>query len=74
MSLTDTIIAFVAERTPEDVGPQTRFTDLDIDSLVLLELAAALKRDYGVLLTDDDLYAADTIEGAAALVSRRAPV
>jgi acyl carrier protein len=73
MSLTETITAFVAERTGEDVTAQSRFDDLGLDSLVLLELAALLKRDYGVELTDDDLFAAGTAEGAAALVGARSP-
>jgi acyl carrier protein len=74
MSLTETITEFVAQRIDEEVTAQTRFADLGLDSLVLLELAALIKRDYGVNLTDDDLLAAGTAEKAAELVDERAPV
>ncbi|WP_432839684.1 acyl carrier protein [Dactylosporangium sp. CA-092794] len=74
--LTDKIAAFVAERSDaeEEVTADTKFLDLGLDSLVLLELAAQLKRDYGIPVTDDDLYAAGTAAGAAALVAERRAV
>ncbi|MDG6106918.1 hypothetical protein Daura_28300 [Dactylosporangium aurantiacum] len=74
MQLTEKITTFVAERTAAPVAADTPFTDLDLDSLVLLELATQLKRDHGVNLTEDDLLVAGTPERVAALVGDRAPV
>lgn len=38
----------------------TPFMDLGYDSLALLETAARLKRDHGVMIADEDLHALET--------------
>ncbi|NNG38273.1 acyl carrier protein [Flexivirga sp. ID2601S] len=45
----------------------TTFTDLGYDSLVLLETAGQISRNYGVVLSDDDL---EQIETPRELVER----
>ena len=74
--ITRDIGSFVSDKVlmGEEVARDTAFIDLGLDSLVLLELTAMLNKQYRVGLTEDDLLAAGTIEGAAALVESRRPV
>jgi acyl carrier protein len=54
-----------------DLGPATTFDDLDVDSLVLVELAVILKRTFGVLLDVDELTAGLTVSQVAELVQAK---
>ncbi|WP_217165381.1 acyl carrier protein [Streptomyces sp. AC512_CC834] len=54
-----------------EISGATDFESLEFDSLVLVELAVILTRDYGVEITDEELAEAETIEATAALVNSR---
>lgn len=54
-----------------DLGPDVTLGSLDIDSLVLVELAVAMERQFGVTVEAGDLRADQTIDEAAALVAAR---
>jgi acyl carrier protein len=60
-----------AGETGGDVGPDATLGSLDIDSLVLVELAVALEREFGVTVEAGDLRADQTLDEAAALVDAR---
>jgi acyl carrier protein len=47
------------------------FEDLDLDSLVLLELAVVLQSRVGVILTDLEMVDAGTISATAEIVAQR---
>jgi acyl carrier protein len=75
MTVSERIAGILADKygyPPDVLGPQTRFTALDFDSLVLAELAALLGHAYGVALVDDELAEAGSIGEVAGLVERRA--
>jgi acyl carrier protein len=71
-AITNRIIAIIGEKyAPDDVGldATTDFESLDFDSLVLVELAVILTREFGVQGGDDELAATATIGAAAGLVA-----
>lgn len=51
--------------------PGATFDDLGVDSLVIVEFALLLKKEFGVLLTDGELRASDTVADAATLLDAR---
>ncbi|GAA4785958.1 acyl carrier protein [Streptomyces ziwulingensis] len=55
----------------KEISGATDFESLEFDSLVLVELAVILTRDYGVEVTDEELAEAETIEATAALVNSK---
>ncbi|MGI5466725.1 acyl carrier protein [Streptomyces sp. CA-132043] len=60
--------------TGEDLADQ-RFTDLDYDSLAVLELSSRIEREYGVTIPDGDLAHTMTLrEAVTYVVSRLAEV
>lgn len=64
--LTDTFGVFGG-----DPRRDTTFESLDIDSLVLLELAVALERRFGITVPEGALFAEQTIAEAAEVVDAR---
>ena len=74
---TELLIEFVAEKLDvpaSSLRPDTAFDDLDLDSLVLLELAVLVRNRIGVTVSDLEMAEARTISGAAEIVaSRRFP-
>ncbi|MGW4114054.1 phosphopantetheine-binding protein [Actinosynnema sp. NPDC004786] len=62
------------EHFPEfaaDVDERTSFDDLDLDSLVLVELGVVLLKRYDVRLSEDDIVGARDFRTLAALVNER---
>ncbi|MEU6113372.1 acyl carrier protein [Streptomyces sp. NPDC047117] len=58
----------------EDFADQ-RFTDLDYDSLAVLELSSRIEREYGITIPDGDLAHTMTLrEAVTYVVSRLAEV
>nr|WP_268995147.1 phosphopantetheine-binding protein [uncultured Rhodococcus sp.] len=74
MSVTYKDIASVVNtHFPEFAGtiePTTTYSDLDFDSLVLVELGVVLSRIHSVAIEEQDLVAANSFSGAAELVNR----
>lgn len=54
-----------------ELSPQTRFEDLEFDSLVMLELAVALELRLGIPVTDEELLSVESIGEAAELLSAK---
>lgn len=55
----------------DQFDPDVTLGSLEIDSLVLVELAVSLERQFGVIVEAGDLRADQTLDEAAALVAAR---
>ncbi|MEU1408705.1 acyl carrier protein [Streptomyces sp. NPDC005728] len=56
---------------PDDTSADTDFESLDLDSLVLIELAVILTKQYGVQVTGEELATAGTVAKVAELLSAK---
>ena len=65
----DALVEFGEER--ENLSPQARFADLDVDSLDLVELAQIIEDEYGIEVADSDLDRIETVDDVVELVSAR---
>jgi acyl carrier protein len=55
----------------DDITPTTPFAELDMDSLVLVELAVILSRTYGVPVDESELAEAGTVDEVVALLAMK---
>jgi acyl carrier protein len=74
----ETIVNQLAELLAENYAlpvkqlkPDTRFEELDLDSLVLIELTVILQTRWGVALADGELRPEQTIAELAALLNAK---
>jgi acyl carrier protein len=65
----DALVEFGEER--ENLTPQARFEDLDVDSLDLVELAQIVEDEYGVEIADKDLDKIETVSDVTELITAR---
>ena len=56
---------------PENVTPDSRFEDLDIDSLDLVELAQVIEDEYKIGVTDADMDKIATVQDVVDFVAER---
>jgi acyl carrier protein len=56
---------------PENVKPDSRFEDLDIDSLDLVELAQVIEDEYSIEITDAEMEKITTVQDVVEFVSAR---
>ncbi|MER5727691.1 MULTISPECIES: acyl carrier protein [unclassified Streptomyces] len=56
----------------ESVVPEATFDDLGLDSLSQIELATALKKRLGVVITDDELTEIAAVSDIIALIEQKA--
>jgi acyl carrier protein len=56
---------------PENVNPGSRFEDLDIDSLDLVELAQVIEDEYKIEVTDADMDKIATVQDVVDFVAER---
>ncbi|MFE0421196.1 acyl carrier protein [Streptomyces sp. NPDC058953] len=72
-SVHDSVVeVFVArfDLDAETVTPEASFDDLGLDSLSQLELATALKKRLGVVISDEELSEVSTVSDIVALVEK----
>jgi acyl carrier protein len=71
--ISEKVIASLVEfgEEPENVKPDSRFEDLDIDSLDLVELAQVIEDTYGIEITDQDMDKIETVQDVVDFVSSR---
>ncbi|MEU3599211.1 acyl carrier protein [Streptomyces sp. NPDC006798] len=70
----DSVVEVVVARfglDAEAVVPEATFDDLGLDSLSQLELATALKKRLGVVISDEELSELATVSDITALVEQR---
>jgi acyl carrier protein len=67
------VIAALVEfgEEPENIKPDSRFEDLDIDSLDLVELAQVIEDEYGIEVNDSDMDQITTVQEAVTFVTDR---
>jgi acyl carrier protein len=65
----DALVEFGEER--EGLTAQSRFADLDVDSLDLVELAQIIEDEYEIEVQDSDLDKIETVNDVVELVSAR---
>jgi acyl carrier protein len=65
----DALVEFGEER--ENLTPNARFEDLDVDSLDLVELAQIVEDEYGVEVADSDLDKIETVSDVVELINSR---
>jgi acyl carrier protein len=67
------VIAALVEfgEEPENVKLDSRFEDLDIDSLDLVELAQVIEDEYGIEVSDADMDGIKTVQDAVTYVTER---
>ncbi|MES4909394.1 MULTISPECIES: acyl carrier protein [Streptomyces] len=73
-SLHDSVVeVFVArfDLDPEAVVPEATFDDLGLDSLSQIELATALKKRLGIVITDDELSEIAVVGDIIAIAERK---
>lgn len=56
-----TLISEISEVPAEDITPETPLEDLGFDSLVLVELAMKLRKEFGVVASDEELDSVETV-------------
>ena len=71
--VTERVISALVEfgEEPENVKPDSRFEDLDIDSLDLVELAQVIEDEYGIEISDPDMEKIETVSDVVELVHER---
>jgi acyl carrier protein len=71
-ALKEQLRALVAEIAEKDAVPDgATFKDLGIDSMMGVEIVAAIERQYQIKIDDDELAAFKDLDAAYALVARK---
>ena len=70
--LREALRALVAEIAEKDEIPDgATFKDLGIDSMMGVEIVAAIERQYAIKIEDDELAGFKDLDGAYALVAKK---
>jgi acyl carrier protein len=71
--VTERVISALVEfgEEQENVKPDSRFEDLDIDSLDLVELGQVIEDEYGVEIQDKDMDQIKTVQDVVDFVTAR---
>src|SRR3954447_9284606 len=71
--VSERVVAALVEfgEEPENVKPDSRFEDLDIDSLDLVELAQVIEDEYKIEVTDADMDKIATVQDVVDFVAER---
>lgn len=72
-TLTDQLLKLMISEygAPEDITADTSFELLDLDSLVLVEVAVALTGRYGVDVTEEELHEAGNVARTVELLEAK---
>ncbi|WP_030681334.1 acyl carrier protein [Streptomyces sp. NRRL B-1347] len=69
----DRLVDLLVDRFEVDraeIGPDTKFEDLDMDSLFLVELLLVIQSEFKVDIAEDAATPGDTITAVAELIAR----
>jgi acyl carrier protein len=71
--VTERVISALVEfgEEPENVKPDSRFEDLDIDSLDLVELAQVIEDEYSIEISDAEMEKITTVQDVVDFVTQR---
>jgi acyl carrier protein len=72
-TLTDELVKLMIDQygAPADINAETSYESLDLDSLVMVEVAVALSSRYDVFVTEDEMRAAATIADTVAMLEAK---
>jgi acyl carrier protein len=72
-TLTDHLLTLLTSKyyAPPEITAETPFDLMDLDSLVLVEVAVALTGRHHVTVTDEELRKAGTVAGTVALLEAK---
>jgi acyl carrier protein len=71
----DLLRRFVEEYdAPETTTPDTAFEEIEFDSLVLVEVAVGLTKEYGVEVAEEELQRAGSVAATAELLLAKSAV
>ncbi|MFI5663733.1 acyl carrier protein [Streptomyces sp. NPDC051684] len=73
-TLTDRVAALIAEHfglPEEELRSGVTFEELDIDSLVLVELGLILRKEMGIVLLEGELKPTHTLETAVEVIAAK---
>ncbi|MET9900711.1 acyl carrier protein [Streptomyces sp. NPDC006446] len=68
------LVALLAEGFGLEAGeidPELTFSELEMDSLALVELGLAAQQEFGVPLADEDIQSGDSISQAAKTIEAK---
>jgi acyl carrier protein len=74
-SLNDRVSALISEKFGLDeaeLASGATFDELDIDSLILVELSLILRKEMGIVLVEGDLQSSFTLDEAVAVIRAKA--
>ncbi|MGI5506413.1 acyl carrier protein [Lentzea sp. CA-135723] len=57
-----------------EVSSDTKLTDLDLDSLALIELGMVAEKEFGIKISEEDVAPSDTIDKVASLIDGKVGV
>ncbi|MEJ2853182.1 MULTISPECIES: acyl carrier protein [unclassified Saccharothrix] len=52
-----------------EIRPEARLTELDLDSLALVEFGLAAEKEFGVRISEDDVTTDDTVDDLVRLLT-----
>jgi acyl carrier protein len=58
----------------QEVTPSTPFSEIELDSLIMLELSVIIERKYGIKIAEDELVEAGSVTGVVVLMESRGSV
>lgn len=62
------IIAEIIEKKPEEIGPEAKFVeDLGVDSMMALEIMAAIEKKYKIAIPEEKLPQLATLKDTVAI-------
>ncbi|SMC48821.1 acyl carrier protein [Kibdelosporangium aridum] len=67
-----TLLVDVMGLEDDEVRPSSTFSELDVDSLAMVELVLAAQKEFGVEIGEDDLTPEMTIEQTAQFLEAKA--
>lgn len=74
MSVYDTLAQLISSSfgvPVEEVRPDVTFSELEFDSLALVELGLAAQQEFGVAITDEELSSGDTVSRAVDIIESK---
>ncbi|WEV24262.1 phosphopantetheine-binding protein [Streptomyces sp. 71268] len=72
----DRVVSLMDEKfglPAEELLSGASFEDLDIDSLILIELGLLLRKEMGVVLQEGELKSSHTLDEAVAVIEAKGP-
>ncbi|GIF47576.1 acyl carrier protein [Asanoa ferruginea] len=72
-TITEELLKLMTETygAPDDITAETSYDSLDLDSLVLVEVAVALSSRYDVFVSEAEMTEAATIAGTVAMLEAK---